>query len=66
MYVAMLNKADVRDIYAKKAECRRDETTVNNYISAPVVRKIHDFKQNMRRKKTRRQYVKDAYTIWRR
>ena len=32
IYLAMLDKGDIRDIYARKAECKADKTTVKNFI----------------------------------
>ena len=32
IYLAMTSKSDIRDIYARKAECRADSTTVKNFI----------------------------------
>ena len=32
IYIAVTNESDIRDIYSRKAECRRDDTVVKSYI----------------------------------
>ena len=36
LYIALRNKRDIREVYARKADCRSDDTVIRNFIPPQV------------------------------